>query len=443
MVLFCRWGRVGDSGKWSKTSFTAVTEAIREFARVFRSRTGNAWEDQQSFKAQPRKFRAVQWEKRRSPPPNKIPISLGDPCKSMIPPPVLDLLCKLANPEMLVGTPLQLGAQGQVALELLSGESLSTALALLEDIHQLVREKASLQESLEHSEHQEGKLQELLSRLVEKSEELYCLIPVRGRRFERLEPLFEEEAVSRHTDLVQALVHLHLAHQLLMGAQLRAAEMHPLDYVYLSLRCKIQLMSEECPEVQTMMQYVHNSSETPPKVLRMFRVTRDGEPQRLASCGVDNHWLLWHAAQPYSLLGILASGLEPRPLVNHWMGDHQTKGICLADRFEQARQLCQSGSMTPGSKYMLLCEVALGRCRDLDLGPSGNTEPGSPGSHESTRVLGRWQPHILGTVTWHSSTVPLGPSNKAEPHQSPLNYNEYVVYKPGQVCVRYLLEFED
>ncbi|XP_077522271.1 poly [ADP-ribose] polymerase tankyrase-like isoform X2 [Amblyomma americanum] len=443
VVLFCRWGRVGDSGKWSKTSFAAVPEAAREFARLFRSRTGNGWEDQQSFKAQPRKFRAVQWEKRRSPPPNKIPISLGDPCKSMIAPPVLDLLRKMANPEMLVGAPLQLGAQGQVALELLSGESLSTALALLEDIHQLVREKASLQESLEHSEHQEGKLQELLSRLVEKSEELYCLIPVRGRRFERLEPLFEEQGVSRHTDLVHALVHLHLAHQLLMGAQLRAAEMHPLDYVYLSLHCKIQLMSEECPEVQTMMQYVHNSSETPPKVLRMFRVTRDGEPQRLASCGVDNHWLLWHAAQPYSLLGILASGLEPRPLVSHWMGDHQAKGICLADRFEQARRLCQSGSMTPGPKYMLLCEVALGRCRDLDLGPSGNTEPGSPGSHESTRVLGRWQPHILGTVTWHSSTVPLGPSNKAEPHQSPLNYNEYVVYKPAQVCLRYLLEFED
>ncbi|KAH7972036.1 hypothetical protein HPB52_005807 [Rhipicephalus sanguineus] len=399
VVLFCRWGRVGDSGQWSRSCFSAVTEAAREFARLFRSKTGNAWEDQQSFKAQPRKYRAVQWEKRKSPPPSNIPISLGDPCKSLLPPPLQDLMRKLANPDMLVSTPLQLGAQGQVALELLSAESLSTALALLEDIHQLVREKASLQASLERSaEQQEGKLQELLSRLVEKSEELYCLVPVRGRRFERLEPLFEERGVSRHADLVHSLVHLHLAHQLLIGAQLRAPEVHPLDYVYLSLRCKMQLLTEE--------------AEKPPKVLRMFRLTRDGENQRLASCGVDNHWLLWHAVQPYNLLGILASGLEPRLLVDHWMGDHQAK-------------------------------VALGRCRDLDLGPSGNTEPGSPGSHESTRALGRWQPHILGTVTWHSSTVPLGPSNKAEPHQSPLNYNEYVVYKPAQVCLRYLLEFED
>ncbi|XP_037274311.2 poly [ADP-ribose] polymerase tankyrase isoform X3 [Rhipicephalus microplus] len=444
VVLFCRWGRVGDSGQWSRSCFGTVSEAAREFARLFRSKTGNAWEDQQSFKAQPRKFRAVQWEKRKSPPPSNIPVSLGDPCKSLLPPPLQDLMRKLANPDMLVSTPLQLGAQGQVALELLSAESLSTALALLEDIHQLVREKASLQASLERSaEQQEGKLQELLSRLVEKSEELYCLVPVRGRRFERLEPLFEERGVSRYADLVHSLVHLHLAHQMLTGAQIRAPEMHPLDYVYLSLRCKVQLLTEEGAEVQTMLQYVHNSSEKPPKVLRMFRLTRDGENQRLASCGVDNHWLLWHAVQPYNLLGILASGLEPRLLVDHWMGDHQAKGICLADRFEQARWLCQSGSMAPGPKYMLLCEVALGRCRDLDLGPSGNTEPGSPGSHESTRALGRWQPHILGTVTWHSSTVPLGPSNKAEPHQSPLNYNEYVVYKPAQVCLRYLLEFED
>ncbi|XP_050036794.1 poly [ADP-ribose] polymerase tankyrase-like isoform X1 [Dermacentor andersoni] len=444
VVLFCRWGRVGDSGQWSRSCYSAVAEAAREFARLFRSKTGNAWEDQQSFKAQPRKFRAVQWEKRKSPPPSNIPISLGDPCKSLLPPAVLDLMRKLANPEMLVSAPLQLGAQGQVALELLSAESLSTALALLEDIHQLVREKASLQASLERSaEQQEGKLQELLSRLVEKSEELYCLVPVRGRRFERLEPLFEERGVSRHADLVHSLVHLHLVHQLLTGAQLRAADIHPLDYVYLHLGCKLFHLGEENPEVQTTLQYVHNSSEKPPKILRMFRLTRDGELERLESCGVDNHWLLWHAVQPYNLLSVLANGLEPRLLVDHWMGDHQTKGICLADRFEQARWLCQSGSMAPGPKYMLLCEVALGRCRDLDLGPSGNTEPGSPGSHESTRALGRWQPHILGTVTWHNSSVPLGPTNKDEPHQSPLNYNEYVVYKPSQVCLRYLLEFED
>lgn len=442
VVLFSRWGRVGDSGQWRKSAYASLTEAAREFARLFRMKTGNSWEDLHNFKAQPRKYRPVQLEKRRSPPPRELPMNLSGPCPSRLPPPLQRLLRNLAEPELLARAPLSLGSEGQVALELLGQESLNTALALLEDIRQLVQEKASIQASAEQHQ-QESKLPELMLRIVEKSEELYCLIPVRGRRFERLEPLFEERGVQRMAALVHSLVHLQLATQLLLGAQLKATELHPLDYVYRSLRCKVQLLQEHVAEAQTVLQYVLNSAKTPPRVVGVYRVTREGEPQRLASCELSNHWLLWHATRASNLLGILASGLEVQPLAQHWNGDPMAKGICLADRFEQGRSLCQADSQEHGSKYMLLCEVALGRTRDLDLGHTGNTEPGSPGGYESTRALGRWQPHPLGTVSWHSCTVPLGRSNKAEPLQSPLSYNEYVVYKPAQVCLRYLVQFEE
>ncbi|KAM7288958.1 putative poly [ADP-ribose] polymerase, partial [Ixodes scapularis] len=174
------------------------------------------------FKAQPRKYRPVQLEKRRSPPPRELPMNLSGPCPSRLPPPLQRLLRNLAEPELLARAPLSLGSEGQVALELLSQESLNTALALLEDIRQLVQEKASIQASAEQHQ-QESKLPELMLRIVEKSEELYCLIPVRGRRFERLEPLFEERGVQRMAALVHSLVHLQLATQLLLGAQLKAA----------------------------------------------------------------------------------------------------------------------------------------------------------------------------------------------------------------------------
>lgn len=220
--------------------------------------------------------------------------------------------------------------------------------------------------------------------------------------------------------------------------------MDALDYIYHSLGCKLQLLAEQIPETQTILQYVHNSAEAPPRVTAVMRVTREKELERLAGCEIDNHWLLWHATDAWNILGILASGLEAQPLTEHWTGDPMAKGIRLSDRFETGRKLCESGLRgSKGSKYMFLCEVALGRTKDLDLGPSGNTEPASPGGHESIRALGRWQPHPLGTVSWHSCTVPLGPSNKAEPQQSPLSYNEYVVYKSAQVCLRYLVEFED
>lgn len=57
----------------------------------------------------------------------------------------------------------------------------------------------------------------------------------------------------------------------------------------------------------------------------MYRVTREGEPQRLASCELSNHWLLWHATRASNLLGILASGLEVQPLAQHWNGDPMAK----------------------------------------------------------------------------------------------------------------------
>ncbi|EEC10444.1 poly [ADP-ribose] polymerase, putative [Ixodes scapularis] len=297
-------------------------------------KTGNSWEDLHNFKAQPRKYRPVQLEKRRSPPPRELPMNLSGPCPSRLPPPLQRLLRNLAEPELLARAPLSLGSEGQVALELLSQESLNTALALLEDIRQLVQEKASIQASAEQHQ-QESKLPELMLRIVEKSEELYCLIPVRGRRFERLEPLFEERGVQRMAALVHSLVHLQLATQLLLGAQLKAAELHPLDYVYRSLRCKVQLLQEHVAEAQTVLQYVLNSAKTPPRVVGVYRVTREGEPQRLASCELSNHWLLWHATRASNLLGILASGLEVQPLAQHWNGDPMAKGICLADRLNR------------------------------------------------------------------------------------------------------------
>ena len=42
-ILFTRWGRVGDSGQYQHTPFQKKSEAITEFGKMFRSKTGNYW----------------------------------------------------------------------------------------------------------------------------------------------------------------------------------------------------------------------------------------------------------------------------------------------------------------------------------------------------------------------------------------------------------------
>ena len=45
----------------------------------------------------------------------------------------------------------------------------------------------------------------------------------------------------------------------------------------------------------------------------VFRVQREGEDERLQSCGVDRHVLLFHGSSSYNLISILGQGLLVAP----------------------------------------------------------------------------------------------------------------------------------
>ena len=44
-VLLTRWGRIGDTGQYQRTPFLSRDEAVKEFTKVFKSKSGNAWKD--------------------------------------------------------------------------------------------------------------------------------------------------------------------------------------------------------------------------------------------------------------------------------------------------------------------------------------------------------------------------------------------------------------
>lgn len=426
VVLFSRWGRVGDHGQHRRSAMSSTQDAVREFCRLFRAKTGNAWQDfPHSLKCQPRKFRPVQLGR---PPARRPPLPPAPPDgpPSLLPPPLQALLRCLVDAEVLRRAPLARGAREEVWPGSLSSEALGTARALLEDVHQLVHEKASLRGT---------RLCELLVRIVEKSEGYYHLVGVHGSQVELLEPLFEERDVDAQLALLHHLTYLQTAGEILVAAHNQGSSpaLHPLDCVYRSLACRIQPLPEQSPEAQTLLQYIHNSAsqQMPPRVKAVFRVSRDGEAQRLSSCELPNHWLLWHGLGVADLLGVLARGLLPRPA---------GQGICLADRFEAARPYCLPDGGSGAPKYMLLCQVALGQTKEVQ----GERERGCPAPGcESVKFLGRWQPHPLGTVSWHSCNVPLGPTDDADPRPGHRPFHRYVVHKADQVCLRYLVQFED
>jgi predicted DNA-binding WGR domain protein len=43
--LITRWGRFGDSGQYQNTPFSDLREAIKEYNKIFSTKTKNNWEE--------------------------------------------------------------------------------------------------------------------------------------------------------------------------------------------------------------------------------------------------------------------------------------------------------------------------------------------------------------------------------------------------------------
>lgn len=44
-ILFNRWGRIGDDGQFQRTPFGRKEDAVKEFAKIFKAKSANSWEN--------------------------------------------------------------------------------------------------------------------------------------------------------------------------------------------------------------------------------------------------------------------------------------------------------------------------------------------------------------------------------------------------------------
>ncbi|XP_034642771.1 poly [ADP-ribose] polymerase 2 isoform X5 [Trachemys scripta elegans] len=174
------------------------------------------------------------------------------------------------------------------------------------------------------------------------------------------------------------------------------------------------------------------------ELLEAFTLRRAGEPPFRTS--LSNRTLLWHGSRLGNWVGILSQGLRVAPPEAPVTGYMFGKGIYFADMSSKSANYCFASHQRDVG-LLLLCEVALGECQEL---LEANAEAGKlpPGKH-STKGLGKLAPAPTNSIMLDGAAVPLGPAVETgvtNPHGYTLNYNEFVVYDPGQVRMRYLLQ---
>ncbi|KAK0627411.1 poly polymerase catalytic domain-containing protein [Immersiella caudata] len=166
----------------------------------------------------------------------------------------------------------------------------------------------------------------------------------------------------------------------------------------------------------------------------------------------EERLLLWHGTPLDSLLGILDLGLQIRRKGASWTGTMFGNGIYFADASSKSAAFCKHQAWN-GEAVLLLCEVDVGqqRIRSPCAMQRGHEQIGASfGQYRCIEGLGRIGPAKWKDVSWEMAGEPNSSAGVVRmpdvsvPYTNTysggvLGFNEYVVYDPSQVLIRYVL----
>ncbi|XP_067371717.1 protein mono-ADP-ribosyltransferase PARP4 isoform X1 [Channa argus] len=238
-------------------------------------------------------------------------------------------------------------------------------------------------------------------------EEVYTLLP---HRAPQLPP--NAKLISQKLDLCQLLRDVLNVSEMTLRSPMPSCLGK-----YRALRCSIETVPSSSSEFRAVTALLQNSKV---QIQQVLRVSRGVELQMFKS-ELGNIKPLLHSSGPSNFVGILSRGLLlPRVGVEHH-GIERTdvgnlgSGIYFSDAVSTSLKYSRP-SETDGSRLLLVCDVALGRCWDVHNRDVTLTQ--APEGHHSVHGVRR-TPKV----------------------QSEFEDDEYVVYSPDQVQLKYVVQF--
>ncbi|XP_026074201.1 poly [ADP-ribose] polymerase 4-like isoform X1 [Carassius auratus] len=187
-------------------------------------------------------------------------------------------------------------------------------------------------------------------------EEVNTLLPLR-----MIDPPSKHKLVSQKLDLCQLIRDIVNVSEATLGIP----SLSSLGK-YRALRCSIEVVPPQNPEFHVVSQLLQ---DRPVQIQQILRVSRGVELQMFRE-DLGNIKPLLHSTSSNSFVGILSRGLLlPRVGVEQH-GIERTDignlggGIYFSDSLKTSVKYSKP-SVTDGSRLLLVCEVALGRCKDL------------------------------------------------------------------------------
>lgn len=414
-VLITNWGRVDEyqGGKHQQSPYPKE-EAITEFTKIYRSKTGNKWEDRLcEFEPVAKKYRRVRVLHQRFENP-ELPCLLSQRTSkkpSALPNVLLESLSTWTSPAALAAAGKHWGLDDSaLPLGKLSMETLLEAEQQLEVTRLLLQRKKRVMcaTPLDVSA-----MRDVMGAIAKTTNSFLMLLPMKEQ--EQVKP-FDDVSFREAVSLIYGLKEMTTSIELVLAAS-HQKEMHPLDYCYRALGARIEPLPEHDLMRRCVEQYMRNTccDNKDAVIGNVYVVTRNKDLAPGANAKMDsmgNKRLLWHGTPTANVLGILKNGLQVAPEEAPQCGATFGSGIYLADMFSKSYSYCHGwtniGKHESPKAYLFLVEAALGKPLRVTL--SGSLSTKARTGFDSVIGLGQKGPEASRDLLLDSTAtaIPLG-----------------------------------
>jgi ankyrin repeat protein/predicted DNA-binding WGR domain protein len=459
-ILFTRWGRVGTSGQFQQTPYSTIEDARKEFCSIFKSKSGNLWEDRHNFVKVDKKYRLVPVTKRTKVENFITAINYRDSRlpQSHIDKAIYKLIRRICNYKVISNAvkfeyhidnsivPLQSLTKNRLA----DADAVLKAIQNTLELYQEARNKKDLNTLTQYAEE-----------ISKFSSEFYELIPNADYKTESIPPITNQYLLSQKRKMINDLMHFEVAIKMLGAARYNMRLVNPVDYIFNSLSFKVAPLDKGTDEFKIIREFVQKGRQGASMtnfIANIYAIERKNERDGIKNWKkLGNRMLLWHGTRGENIVGIIQHGFRIAPSDAQRTGSMFGEGVYFTDIFTKCFQYAQTNSYDHFSgatkklpkRYVFLCEVALGNSRKLLNAQNVTDLPND--EYQSVMGCGQIGPSPKGNIYLSNGcVVPLGnltqmpkPDNSKKDEYLSLQHNEYVVYDITQVRIRYILELRD
>ena len=504
--LITRWGRFGDIGQYQNTPFTDINEAIKEYKKIFLSKTGIEWDnikqDLDNFEKKPKKYYLLKLTEKKPDIYNiinyfnkelkKINIKITKDNfekyeKNMNPnnKELIQGLIKIAFKNKVGNRGFNYGFNNQNNNETeekynilyFSKESLEKGYKILSELAELndrsielkeIRQKQKINEKNledENSPYNQNikEFREISQKVLQLSNTYYEIIPFEDKRNYSVTPINNAQLIKQELDRLQSYTYIEDTLKLFLSSLYYNQLIDPITYIYKSLNKKLiplnlDLKSQNNRDkniVQILLNYIRLSTNSNSGlgfgyynssnriITNIFEVI-DKNENKLENNN-EKRILLFHGTKTQNMLGILSKGLLIAPIESESSGNRFGNGIYLSDSFQKCLYYASGGKKI----YILMVDVFLDKVFKIS-NSNKFTNVKDIKNKGYNCLINDSQSHISFENRIYFNNGMTIPTQMVleENLNNNISYfrdrdSEYVIYNPKLLNIKYIIELEN